>query len=263
MPFLSRLATYAAGIGVLVRGVQRAPLAAAQLLLRPGSRRRIRLRSGMTLVVRGPMDLWIVKETCLDGAYDEVARGEDVLTILDVGAGIGDYAVHAARRWPAATIFAFEPFPESFGLLEENVRLNGAANVRVFETAVTAAEGPATLHRGRTAAEHGTLQTAAHAGGEPVAATTLARIFEDNQIERCDLLKMDVEGAEFEILLEAGAALLARIRALCVEVHEGPGRSRETLAAHLRSHGFDVRLRPSPVHAHLALLDGTRRALRA
>ena len=83
------------------------------------------------------MDVWTVKETCLDRFYD-LARlhPDDVRVVVDLGAGFGDFAIYAASRYPHSTVYAYEPSPVSFARLKANVRLNRADRVHCFPLAV-------------------------------------------------------------------------------------------------------------------------------
>ena len=130
---------YARSIVRLLTGVGNWPLAVRLFLSRdPRGTVVIRLRkSGVQFRVRGPMDVWIVKETYLDRFYERYGTPiGDGWTVVDIGAGIGDYAIYAALGHPQNTVYAFEPFPESFALLQENLQLNQAANVQAFPEAI-------------------------------------------------------------------------------------------------------------------------------
>lgn len=255
----SRLRYYASSLVTLAAGV-RNPLAVLLALATGRKPFLLELANGLRFLVRGPLDVWIVKETCLDGEYDAWAPVPGACSVVfDVGAGLGDFAVHAARRWPEARVFSFEPHPETFSLLERNLALDGVTQVVAVRAALTGAgTAEAVLREGHSASER---STATGSGpGIAVPSTTLGRAFETHRIERCGFLKIDIEGAEFDVLLSADEATLGRVEALCLEWHEGPGRTIEALASHLSACGFAVRLRRSPVHAHLGLLDARRAA---
>ncbi|HUS57466.1 MAG TPA: FkbM family methyltransferase, partial [Planctomycetota bacterium] len=66
-------------------------------------------------------------------------------------------------------------------------------------------------------------------------------------VERCDLLKLDCEGAEYDALLGAPRALLERIGRIVMEYHPMPNAAQtaDALAAHLRAAGFGVAVSPS------------------
>jgi FkbM family methyltransferase len=257
---ISRLLYYLSSIPRLLTGVRNWPVMVAAFLRLPVRKSfMVELRSGMRFHARTAMDVWIIKETCLDRDYETASVPlQDGWTILDIGAGLGDFTVYAARRNPHGVVYAFEPFPESFALLEENVRLNGLENVRMFPYAVGAARaGRLALYATGEAVQHRTAG-AARSPAAPafeVASVSLDQILEEQNLARCDFLKIDCEGAEYEILLNVGDRTLSRIRHVCLEYHEGvTPYSREDLARFLRGKGFRVILRPNPVHRHLGFL---------
>lgn len=87
--------------------------------------------------VRGAMDTWSVKESLLDRLYERYGFVvEPGWTVIDIGAGIGEYAISVAPA-TGGRVLAFEPFPASFALLKHNVARNRAVNIEVFEVAVT------------------------------------------------------------------------------------------------------------------------------
>lgn len=257
---ISRLFYYLSSIPTLLTGVRNWPVVVAAFLRLPIRRPFVvELRSGVRFQARTAMDVWIIKETCLDRDYETASVPlQDGWTILDIGAGLGDFAIHAARQNPRGVVYAFEPFPESFALLEENVRLNGLENVRMFPYAVGAARtGRLRLYATGEAVQHRTAGAASAAPAPVVEVTSVSldQIFEEHNLPRCDFLKMDCEGAEYEILLNASDRTLSRIRHVCLEYHEGvTPYAREDLARFLRDRGFRVALRPNPVHRQLGFL---------
>jgi FkbM family methyltransferase len=209
------------------------------------------------------MDLWILKETCLNRDYERELppMGEDWI-IVDVGAGLGDFSVLAAWRHPGRVVAAFEPFLESFRMLESNLRLNSIENVKAFPCAVGAHSGPMLLETSTgVAVQHSTA-----AGGEPgraaplpVEGVTLEEAFRMAGISHCDLLKMDCEGGEYDIFFHAPAETLIRVERISMEYHDGctPYFHGE-LADFLQQQGFSVTLRANPVHRQIGFLTAVR-----
>lgn len=254
---LSRLLYYLSSLPVLLGGVRRWP-AVLRALLRP--RRRpfvVELRDGARFTVRTLLDLWIVKETCLERQYERASVAiEDGWTVLDVGAGLGDFAIGVARRCPHSVIVACEPFPESFALLEENLRLNRLTHVCPLPCAVGDRTG--TVEFPVAATEPVRQSTAARVDAPlrtvQVPGVTLEHLL-THELPRCDFLKMDCEGAEYGILLSTDPATLGRIRHICLEVHDGVTEfSRRDLVRFFERNGFRVRLTPNRAWRHLALL---------
>lgn len=260
---LSRWRYYLSSIPALLRGVRGWPGVLARLALRAPAVVELR-PSGLRFEVRSLLELWIVKETCLDREYERASVPlADGWTIVDVGAGIGEFAVDAASRVPHGRVLAFEPAPESFALLERNVERNRIANARLHALAVTARTGEVELRRPSREAAQSVAATGREAdggGAARVPSTTLERVFRDEDLERCDFLKIDCEGAEYEILFATPAATLAKIRHVCLEYHDGvtPWSHRD-LVRFFEHEGFRVRLTPSRAHADLGLLHAERR----
>ena len=83
----------------------------------------------------------------------------------------------------------------------------------------------------------------------------LADLFHEHAIERCDLLKIDCEGAEYDILLQSDASVLDKIRHIVLEYHDGVTAYAHTdLAAFLRQHGYRVAVRRNQAHDDLGYL---------
>jgi FkbM family methyltransferase len=264
---LSRWLYYASSIPTILLRMRRRRDILRLLLGLPVRRPlEVRLDSGARFRVSKRMDVWILKESCLDLVYERGANVEDGWTVVDVGAGLGDFAIHVARRRPRATVYAFEPLPESFARLEENIRLNGLTNVRAVPEAIAGSEGAVSLYtvtglsgQHRTAGSGAATATVAPIS---VAATTLSRAFERLGIARCDFLKIDCEGAEYEILLGLPAETLARIARIALEYHDNvTPHTHDELVRFLQARGFTVRARPSPAWHELGFLYAANPAL--
>jgi hypothetical protein len=110
--------------------------------------------------------------------------------------------------------------------------------------------------------QHRTAGDGASALAAPirVPAITLSGAFEKLQIARCDFLKIDCEGAEYEILFAADETTLSRIGHIAMEYHDAVTRHRhEELIRFLEDRGFVVRTRPSPAYYELGFLFASRR----
>jgi FkbM family methyltransferase len=222
----------------------------------------IRLRSGLAFRVRGAMDVWSIKETFLDRFYERCGFVvQPGWTVIDVGAGLGDFTLFAARV-ENTRVLAFEPFPESFTLLKENVALNQAKNIDIFPEAVGSVEGTLLLDL---------------AGGEPlqfqsrnspitqpdsqiaVRARALSEAILQTKQGTCDLLKLDCEGAEYDILMKSSPETLAKIQRIVLEYHDGvTAYSHHDLVQLLHGRGFKVQSFPNPVHGNLGYLRAER-----
>lgn len=133
----------------------------------------------------------------------------DDAVCIDVGANIGLYSLALAAVAPQGRIYAFEPSPGTFDYLCQNVEENGLANVESFKLALgDSSEGTVHFHdipfftAGSFSVDDGSFLTAEVLGSNffEAAATTLDAFIAEHGIDRVDLIKIDVEGAELSVL---------------------------------------------------------------
>ena len=189
------------------------------------------------------------KEIFMEGSYTRGLEHSlpDRPTIMDIGANAGFFTLFAAYRFPGAKIMAYEPIENNFKQLERNAALNRDARIRCFQKAVYGFSGQIELSFDPS----DSFTTSASVFGSSnsqiqtiqVPCGTLQEIFDENQIDRCDLLKMDCEGAEYEILCNCSAGVLHRIDQMAIEVHGGT-RANQNITAltdYFRSMDFNTR----------------------
>jgi FkbM family methyltransferase len=123
--------------------------------------------------------------------------------VLDVGANIGMFSLAVANRFPEADIYAFEPSPEAYPRLAENVKLNGSSNVKPVNRAVYSSSSVLGFSDSRSTTSAHITET----GPTLVQAVTLDDFCIERGICRVGLLKIDVEGAELEVLKGANRTL--------------------------------------------------------
>jgi FkbM family methyltransferase len=137
---------------------------------------------------------------------------------LDVGAGVGYYSLLIKKRWRDAVVVAFEPLPRHADALAANCALNGLStdDVAIVRAAVGPSSGQAAfVDRGYSSA----LDDAS--GGEAASTVemrSLSQVVE--QAGAVHLLKMDIQGAELEVLTAASTALARQgVRHLVIGTH--------------------------------------------
>lgn len=151
--------------------------------------------------------------------------------VVDLGAGVGVEArVFAGMVGPSGRVISVESDARTFRCLRQTIETNGLRNVTAVRTAVIGWTGVA----------------------EPlVAGEQLAELVDRLRVERIDFLKMNVGGAELDVLASAGT-VLRRVHNIAVSCHdfradEGGGSWMRTSAAVgdlLCDAGFTVRQRP-------------------
>lgn len=183
-------------------------------------RRPYTFRTGARLrIARGVEHVPII-EIFLRRDYGEVP--EDA-TVLDLGASTGVFAAYATSTTARSRVISYEPMPASFDLLTENVGLNGAAARVTAERAGVSGDGgdrelivgaffPSFMADAPTVA--GATETIT------VPSVTLQEIVDRHGLERVDLLKLDIEGAEYEVLYGAAPGVLDRISEIRMEAHD-------------------------------------------
>lgn len=256
----SRLSYYLTSIPRMLRGFRNWPTLLGLLLGLPIRRpATLVLRdSALALTVRSALDAWLVKEVCIERQYEAASVPiQDGWTVIDIGGGIGEFAIDVAKRYPHSRVLAYEPAPDSFSLLQQNMALNNLTNLQVSPYAVAGASGQVGL---RPSSGPGALTSTIEEGGAAAAtAVTLAEILQGNGIPICDYLKIDCEGCEYSVLLSASSETLRRIGVICLEYHDRlTSRSHLELVDHLKQNGFRVSTHPSPVHQGQGLLSAIR-----
>jgi FkbM family methyltransferase len=211
---------------------------------------RFRTRGGMNLEVPHCL-VHTFKEIFMEECYTLGLR--QMVTphpvIIDIGANVGFFTLFAASRFRGAKILSFEPIPENFKFLERNIGLNAdRCAVVLNQEAIAGHSGHVTMHvQGADPffTNSSVVGEATSAMGEDVRlikvpCTTLQALFDDHRLEKCDLLKMDCEGAEYEILLTCPEEYLKRVRQFAIEVHQGPKPEyrAEYLKEYFRTRGF-------------------------
>lgn len=160
--------------------------------------------------------------------------------VLDVGANIGMFSIFLAKRHPDIKIIAIEPVPENFEHLKRNIELNSVKNITALNFALTAdgrnIDIMLPLQNPGGASFISNLECS-HGKIHSVPSQTLDSIFSQYQIDRCKMMKIDCEGAEYEILFHSHS--LNRIEYLSGEFHYNRrlkriGYSPRRLYQHLR-----------------------------
>jgi FkbM family methyltransferase len=155
---------------------------------------------------------------------------DGVETVLDAGANVGLATVYLSTRLPGARFCCVEPAPETFALLEENLRRN-VPNAQALNAALTGERGRVAVEKGENA---GLTITHLDARGA-VEGLTIADALDRAGFARADLLKLDIQGGEAD-LLQGSSEWAPRVRALIAEIHAP--LTVDDAAAALAPYGF-------------------------
>lgn len=143
-----------------------------------------------------------------------------------VGAHIGGFSLLLASLNQKLKIYSYEALPENVDLLQKNALQNGFSNIFPFLLAVGGKTGKRKVYYGDTDTKEGRPW---HFGGNAyrtrrkesyeVDTITLEKIFLDNKIERCRLIKTDCEGCEYETFKNCPPEILKKIDYIVGEHH--------------------------------------------
>lgn len=173
----------------------------------------------ITVMDADPMYHQLINE--IPAAYDfEGIHFQEGDVMLDIGAHVGLTSIYYGKLFPGLRIYAYEPVPFNFARLKEHIELNGTANVHAHQLAVTGDGKPRDL----VSTDWGSVgYTAFHDSPEGrethrVRSTTVPKILARYGIKRVKMMKLDCEGAEYEIL-GSSAKWLHRVDAIRGEIH--------------------------------------------
>jgi len=166
--------------------------------------------------------------------------------IVDIGAHKGYFTIFAALNTAAdSEIICVEPVSSNFKILERNILQQGYKNILLLKAAVAAFEGQLEIHLSHDT-NHSLIGDNPLSGNsnstEKVKAITLDSLISQYQLDEIDFLKMDCEGAEYDILFNASNETLKRIKILSMEFHDlkDQNRTANSLIAHLTTKNFDI-----------------------
>jgi len=199
-------------------------------------------RDGLRLRTRNNgSDLRALLETSVWNLYTEGLHfsPDQNLVVIDIGGHIGTFSVSTAWRFKRSRVYSFEPFKENYDMFLSNVELNRVKNVFPTMAAVAGQRGTVSLGISDNNTGGHSICFAGQSS-TMVEALTLSDVFSSNGLERCDLLKIDCEGAEYDILFSAPSSVLRKIKNIAMEYHNVQGHSGEEMAKFLRANGFEV-----------------------
>ncbi len=187
-------------------------------------------------------------------ASDLARQGVVPQTVIDVGANVGQFAIAAAKHFPSAWIYSFEPIPETLDQLRANLKT--IRNVTIFPFALGASEMEVAFNVNADSRASSVLHLAqGHLSAAPAAIevrqisaklSTLDTVFRELDLKSPVLLKLDVQGYEARVL-EGGRETLKRIDFVIAEASFKPMYEGEVLfldmVAMMKNRGFDF-LRP-------------------
>jgi FkbM family methyltransferase len=165
-------------------------------------------------------------------------------TIIDVGAHIGLFSLYCSQICKEGKIYAFEPMVENYDILKSNIQLNEILNIKTKNCAISKSSSKIIIYKNNDESGHSKfIET-----DNPIEVTSksLNDIFDNEKIEKCNLLKLDCEGSEYEIIDSLKDKNLQKIEKMVIEYHLADSNPEllENLKSKLKSKSYKISIEP-------------------
>ncbi|MCF8278683.1 MAG: FkbM family methyltransferase [Flavobacteriales bacterium] len=166
-------------------------------------------------------------------------------TIVDVGANVGYLSAFSFTRFPKAKVISVEPIPNNLNLLRRNKQMNSQFDWTIFEGVLSDTDGELEIQFDNT----DSFSTSASmygldAGNDKlnVRSLSLDSLMKERQLAQIHILKLDCEGAEYDILYCLNDKQLNSIRFITMETHhiDNERRNRDVLVSWLSGKGWNT-----------------------
>ncbi len=215
----------------------------------------IRLKNNTKFFVRNLMDLWVLTESYINKDYEKfgIPVGRN-WTVIDIGAGIGDFSILAAQASSRNKIYAIEPYESSYNLLIRNIKLNKIKNVRTFQIAISSKQKKLGMMINQKNLGNNRIKKY-EKSKMFVNAISLEQFMNQNKIDHINLIKSDCEGEEFNIFQNLNRDSYKKIDHIVMEYHLFKSKYMlEKLVDTFRSNGFKIKQTSNPVHKNIGFL---------
>jgi FkbM family methyltransferase len=164
------------------------------------------------------------------------------LNVLDLGANNGGFPLLLkANGFDLKKVVAVELNPQTFVRMQFNLARNLSCEVAAVNAAVCGRAGTLTVPLGRGSVSDNIYGSGTGKKNQmvEVTGTTLDHLYEEYfDGETVDICKIDIEGAEFEVLSEPGHSSLAQCQYVIMEIHQREGMFADTVLEAMSGLGF-------------------------
>ncbi len=222
---------------------------------------RCRLRDGTQLSIRPrpSNDYDTAYEIFFERIYHSDIDPHSVHRIVDLGGNVGFSCLYWCRNYPDASVVVFEPHPFHCSLLDRHLEENGyAGRVTLVRAGAATDSGHASL------TDHDDASTvvksaASNPGNRNLLEIELVDVFELVGQAQIDILKIDIEGAEYDILADPRFdGVAARTRCIFLEWHHREPHHRGAAWCSERLTNLGFTLKAGRSQGEFGILIGTR-----
>ncbi len=172
--------------------------------------------AGPLCVRTGSSDLAIFDEVVMDRGY-AFPLPKPPATIIDAGANIGLASLWFKKAYPGSTIIAVEPDEGNFHMLLKNTRHIGG--ILPLQAAIAPTDGVLAMDR-RGSRASGFTTRVALPDERTVRAISIPTLMKEHGLNKIDLLKIDIEGAEKELFEGPDLSWLEHVDTIAIELHD-------------------------------------------
>jgi FkbM family methyltransferase len=202
---------------------------------------KLRLKNGGIFYVKDFMTLYIFKEIFVDHSYDYPKMHTDQPIIIDVGANAGLFSIRMKQLYPNSFIYCYEPFSSNYEQLKRNLEQSHFSGYELFVKGVggTARKEKLFIHH-KNSGGHSINQGLTDGNDYvEIELADIQSVLNNVAGKRCNLLKLDCEGAEYEIIKSLDEETAQRIESIIFENTPGQYELKE-LIKHLDSIGYQI-----------------------
>lgn len=186
--------------------------------------RRVALMNNYDFWFRGALDSGVMTHFYEQNYFIDTNGGEEIRTVLDAGANIGDETARFYLLYPRANVLAVEAESKNYEILLRNFK--NITSVKTINGALWWESGSVQIgNRFGDIAESYSIQSTSGGGGAEVRAYTVPELMGLMKWDSIDILKIDVEGAEYEIFGKNSAEWIPKVKCFVFEV---PDNDRPT-----------------------------------
>lgn len=201
---------------------------------------RFHLKHGGSFLIKDFIGCYIYWEIFLYNSYHLFPDEKTDPVIIDIGAHIGLAAIRFKQVYPDAEIHCYEPFPENYTQLTTNIQKCGLQRIHIHQKGVANTNRRATLYiHGSNSGAHSIFPVDRLSKTDEITLINLSEVLCNTSTGRCDLIKLDCEGAEYEIIKSIDHDLASKIQGVMYEVHHDKYNPQE-LVSHLETLGYQV-----------------------
>jgi FkbM family methyltransferase len=202
---------------------------------------------GLSITIR--QNIWdarIIKEIFIEKPYTRSFELPPNPVIVDIGGYIGDFSLYAVKYLNAACVVVYEPTPENFAILKQNIDNNafGDRIVAVNKAVSNSTEVILNVEIQESDEVHVSAYFYPDAERRIIPSVTLPDILKEHHLDTVDLLKVDCEGGEYEIFSTVADEIFDRIQNIVFEYHRVDGfeEKLQLVLTRLESAGYAVRV---------------------